>query len=100
MDLTFNERELAFRDELRAWFDAHDPGPEPEGDEDAHYAWRRDFQRELADGRLGRRPLAGRVRRPRRDADRVGDLLRGARRARARHCPRTCSACCWPDRRS
>jgi alkylation response protein AidB-like acyl-CoA dehydrogenase len=48
MDLTFNERELAFRDELRAWFDANDPGPEPEGDEDAHYAWRRDFQRQLA----------------------------------------------------
>jgi alkylation response protein AidB-like acyl-CoA dehydrogenase len=51
MDLTFNERELAFRDELRAWFDAHDPGLEPDGDEDAHYAWRRDFQRELAKAR-------------------------------------------------
>ncbi|MGO9822921.1 MAG: acyl-CoA dehydrogenase family protein [Solirubrobacteraceae bacterium] len=50
MDLTFNERELAFRDELRAWFDAYDPGPEPEGDEDAHYAWRRNFQRDLAAG--------------------------------------------------
>ncbi len=50
MDLTFNERELAFRDELRAWFDAYDPGPEPEGDEDAHYAWRRNFQRDLATG--------------------------------------------------
>ncbi|MHB8658147.1 MAG: acyl-CoA dehydrogenase family protein [Solirubrobacteraceae bacterium] len=50
MDLTFNERELAFRDELRAWFAEHDPGTEPEGDEDAGYAWRRDFQRRLADG--------------------------------------------------
>jgi alkylation response protein AidB-like acyl-CoA dehydrogenase len=50
MDLTFSEPELAFRDELRAWFEEHDPGREPEGDEDAHYAWRRDFQRELADG--------------------------------------------------
>ncbi len=48
MDLTFSERELAFRDELRAWFQTNDPGPEPERDEDAHYAWRRDFQRELA----------------------------------------------------
>ena len=48
MDLTFSERELAFRDELRAWFDTNDPGPEPERDEDAHYAWRREFQRELA----------------------------------------------------
>jgi alkylation response protein AidB-like acyl-CoA dehydrogenase len=50
MDLTFNERELAFRDELRAWFAEHDPGTEPDHDEDAHYAWRRDFQRQLADG--------------------------------------------------
>jgi alkylation response protein AidB-like acyl-CoA dehydrogenase len=48
MDLTFNEREIAFRDELRAWFESHPPGDEPEGDEDAHYAWRRNFQRELA----------------------------------------------------
>ena len=32
MDLTFNDRELAFRDELRAWFEGHDPGREPEGD--------------------------------------------------------------------
>jgi alkylation response protein AidB-like acyl-CoA dehydrogenase len=48
MDLTFSEPELAFRDELRAWFDGHDAGPEPEGDEHAHYAWRRDFQRDLA----------------------------------------------------
>jgi alkylation response protein AidB-like acyl-CoA dehydrogenase len=50
VDLTFSESELAFRDELRAWLDSHDPGPEPAGDEDAHYAWRRDFQRALADG--------------------------------------------------
>jgi alkylation response protein AidB-like acyl-CoA dehydrogenase len=50
MDLTFNDTELAFRDELRAWFAAYDPGPEPEGDEDAHYAWRRNFQRDLANG--------------------------------------------------
>ncbi len=48
MDLTFSEPELAFRDDVRGWFAAHDPGPEPEGDEHAHYAWRRDFQRELA----------------------------------------------------
>jgi alkylation response protein AidB-like acyl-CoA dehydrogenase len=50
MDLTFNEQELAFRDELRAWFAEHDPGAEPDHDEDAHYAWRRDFQRQLAEG--------------------------------------------------
>ncbi len=50
MDLTFNETEIAFRDELRAWFAANDPGPEPAGEEDLQYAWRRDFQRRLADG--------------------------------------------------
>ncbi|MBV9193434.1 MAG: acyl-CoA dehydrogenase family protein [Solirubrobacterales bacterium] len=49
MDLTFNARELAFRDELRAWFAEHDPGEEPLHDEDLHYAWRRDFQRRLAE---------------------------------------------------
>ena len=48
MDLTFSEPELAFREELRAWFADYDPGPEPFGDEDAHYAWRRGFQRDLA----------------------------------------------------
>jgi alkylation response protein AidB-like acyl-CoA dehydrogenase len=50
MDLTFNERELAFREELRVWFAENPPGDEPEHDEDAHYAWRREFQRRLADG--------------------------------------------------
>jgi alkylation response protein AidB-like acyl-CoA dehydrogenase len=50
MDLTFSERETAFRDELRAWFEANDPGPAPEGGEDANYAWRRDFQRRLHAG--------------------------------------------------
>jgi alkylation response protein AidB-like acyl-CoA dehydrogenase len=54
MDLTFSERETAFRDELRAWFADNDPGPEPArggaaGEEDAHFAWRRDFQRRLHD---------------------------------------------------
>jgi alkylation response protein AidB-like acyl-CoA dehydrogenase len=48
MDLTFSEPELAFRDELRAWFADHEPGAEPHGDEDAHYEWRRNFQRRLA----------------------------------------------------
>jgi alkylation response protein AidB-like acyl-CoA dehydrogenase len=50
MDLTFSERETAFRDELRAWFTANDPGLEP-AQESAQYEWRRDFQRRLhADG--------------------------------------------------
>jgi len=43
MDLTFDERESAFRDELRAWLAENRPVTEPsEGGEDAHYAWRRD----------------------------------------------------------
>jgi alkylation response protein AidB-like acyl-CoA dehydrogenase len=49
MDLTFSESEAAFRDELRAWFAANDPGTAPAG-EDANYAWRRDWQRRLAEG--------------------------------------------------
>jgi alkylation response protein AidB-like acyl-CoA dehydrogenase len=49
MDLTFSESELVFRDELRAWFAANQPDDEPVGDEDAHYHWRADFQRRLAD---------------------------------------------------
>jgi alkylation response protein AidB-like acyl-CoA dehydrogenase len=51
MDLTFNDQETAFRDELRAWLAANDAGPEPQGDEDAHWAWRRDWQRKLAGDR-------------------------------------------------
>jgi alkylation response protein AidB-like acyl-CoA dehydrogenase len=50
MDLTFDEAELAFRDELRAWLAANPPEAEPDGDEHAHYAWRRDYERRLAQG--------------------------------------------------
>ena len=50
MDLTFSPQEIAFRDELRAWLAANPPDAEPtEGGEDAHYAWRRDWQRRLYD---------------------------------------------------
>jgi alkylation response protein AidB-like acyl-CoA dehydrogenase len=49
MDLTFSESERAFRDELREWLAANDPGPEPRH-ESAHFAWRRDWQRRLAEG--------------------------------------------------
>jgi alkylation response protein AidB-like acyl-CoA dehydrogenase len=52
MDLTFTPRERAFRDELSAWLAENDPGTEPDGDEDSHFAWRRDFQRRLADAGL------------------------------------------------
>jgi alkylation response protein AidB-like acyl-CoA dehydrogenase len=50
MDLTFSASEAAFRDELRAWFASNDPGVEPSGD-DASYAWRREWQRRLAEDR-------------------------------------------------
>jgi alkylation response protein AidB-like acyl-CoA dehydrogenase len=50
VDLTFTERESAFRDELRAWLADNHPGTEPDGDEGEAYAWRRDFQRRLAGG--------------------------------------------------
>jgi alkylation response protein AidB-like acyl-CoA dehydrogenase len=51
MDLTFSERELAFREELRDWLAANPPDPKPaEGGEAAHFAWRRDWQRKLYDG--------------------------------------------------
>jgi alkylation response protein AidB-like acyl-CoA dehydrogenase len=50
VDLTFSERERAFRDELRNWLAENPPAPEPsEGGEDVHYAWRRDWQRRLYD---------------------------------------------------
>ena len=49
MDLTFNEAETAFREELRAWLRDNAPGDEPTGDDDAIYAFRRDWQRRMAD---------------------------------------------------
>jgi alkylation response protein AidB-like acyl-CoA dehydrogenase len=50
LDLTFNERESAFRAELRAWLADNPPDPEPtQASEDAHYAWRRGWQRKLYD---------------------------------------------------
>src|SRR3954469_4781681 len=51
MDLTFSPQEIAFRDELRAWLVDNRPEAEPtEGGEDAHYGWRRRWQRRLYDG--------------------------------------------------
>src|SRR5271154_1293468 len=48
MDLTFSKKETAFRDEFRAWLAENAPDPKPADlDEDAQYAWRRDWQRRL-----------------------------------------------------
>ena len=91
MDLTFNEQELEFRDELQGWLGENPPGDAPT-EEDANYAWRRDFQRRLAGGGWAA------VHWPREYGGRgatltaVGDLLRGARpreRAAARERART-----------
>jgi alkylation response protein AidB-like acyl-CoA dehydrogenase len=50
MDLTFDERELAFRDELRRWLADNPPDPAPSAlDEHAHFAWRRAWQHRLYD---------------------------------------------------
>jgi alkylation response protein AidB-like acyl-CoA dehydrogenase len=50
VDLTFSEPERAFRDELRAWLAENTPREGPgDGDEDRHFAARREFQRGLAE---------------------------------------------------
>ena len=52
VDLKLSDSELAFRDELRTWLDAHHPG-EPPGEDgsSSSFEWRRDWQRRLhADG--------------------------------------------------
>jgi alkylation response protein AidB-like acyl-CoA dehydrogenase len=50
MDLTFTEKETAFRDELRTWLADNEPGEPPPGEDAEAYQWRRDFQKRLADG--------------------------------------------------
>jgi alkylation response protein AidB-like acyl-CoA dehydrogenase len=48
VDLTLSPQEEAFRNELREWLEANNPGPEPPGDE-AAFKFRLDWQRKLAD---------------------------------------------------
>jgi len=51
MDLTFSAAEAAFRDELRAWLaDNWDADQRPPEGDSAAFAWRRDWQRRLAEG--------------------------------------------------
>jgi alkylation response protein AidB-like acyl-CoA dehydrogenase len=50
MDLTFSDKETAFRDELRSWLADNPPEPEPlDGGEDAKNSWRKNWQRRLYD---------------------------------------------------
>jgi alkylation response protein AidB-like acyl-CoA dehydrogenase len=49
LDLTLSPSEQAFRDELRAWLEANDPGEEPRGDDEA-FEFRRDWQKQLNEG--------------------------------------------------
>ena len=49
MDLTLNESEAAFRDEVRSWLEDNHPGREPHGDE-AAFAFRREWQRKMHEG--------------------------------------------------
>ena len=46
MDLTLNQEEQAFQDEVRAWLEENHPGPEPES-EQGKFEFRREWQREL-----------------------------------------------------
>ena len=47
MDLTLSPSEEQFRDEVRAWIEANNPGPEPEGSLDDVMAFRREWQLKL-----------------------------------------------------
>ncbi len=46
MDLTLNQEEQAFQDEVRAWLEENHPGPEPES-EQGKFEFRREWQRKL-----------------------------------------------------
>ena len=50
MDLTFSDEEIEFRDELRGWLEANRPGEEPRGDQDAAFAFRKEWQAKLFEG--------------------------------------------------
>ena len=47
MDLTLSPSEEAFREEVRAWLEANNPGPEPDSRLDDVIAFRRDWQGKL-----------------------------------------------------
>ncbi len=49
MDLTLTDTEQAFRDEVRTWLAENHPGPEPEGDDSARFAFQRAWQKTMHD---------------------------------------------------
>ena len=49
MDLTLNDDEQAFRDELRAWLEANHPGETPKGGDQVQFEFERKWQRRLHD---------------------------------------------------
>ena len=100
MDLTFSEKEIAFRDELREWLAGNQPDAAPtEGGEDAHYALAARLAAPPVRRRLGGAGLAGRVRRPRREPDASRRSTSRSSAARACRWRPTCSACCSVARR-
>ena len=96
MDLTFNEAELAFRDEFRAWLADNTPADEPLEEEKA-FPTGGSTSIDARRRRVGGGPLAQGIRRPRGHAHAVGDLLRGAG---ARGCAAALEPARHPARRS
>jgi len=47
VDLTLNESEAAFRDEVRSWLESNHPGESPEGDDAAEFEFRRAWQKTM-----------------------------------------------------
>jgi alkylation response protein AidB-like acyl-CoA dehydrogenase len=47
MDLSLTDSEAAFRDEVRGWLEANSPGPAPQGDDEAEFEFRRDWQKTM-----------------------------------------------------
>src|ERR671911_174064 len=47
MDLTLNQEEQSFRDEVRSWLEANHPGPAPEGNDQARFEFERAWQGKL-----------------------------------------------------
>jgi alkylation response protein AidB-like acyl-CoA dehydrogenase len=47
VDLTLTKSEAEFQAEVRKWLEENHPGPSPEGDDDAEFAFRREWQRKM-----------------------------------------------------